>query len=138
MGGQWATGSRKEKAAEGKGKGTASAGKQLPVSELQQRLVNMLEKAALELEHKEAKARLEQELIQVQLGAAVSEPTASRKKVGKAAAARLMQQLRSQGQHGQQQRRTKRQCTLVSKQEKFEERRLRQLGAQLIHDTAVA
>ena len=36
---QWATGSRKKKAAEGTGKGTASAGKQLPISELQQRLV---------------------------------------------------------------------------------------------------
>ena len=42
---QWATGSRKEKAAEGKGEGSASAGKQLPASELQQRLVNELEKA---------------------------------------------------------------------------------------------
>ena len=90
-------------------------------------LKDELEKA-LELEHKEAKeaqmeqekARLEQELIQVRLGAAVSEPTASHKKVGEAAAARLMQQLSSQGQHGQQQQpgRTERQCTSLSKQER--------------------
>ena len=113
---QWATGSRNKKAAEGKGKGAASAGKQSGAGEMQGRLVVELEKAhgelkemALELKHKEAtaaqvkqeKARLEQELIQVRLGAAVSEPTASRRRVGEAAAARLMQQLRNPGQQRQ-------------------------------------